>query len=599
MKDSGIKLTLGDIDDCAVKITSMWNRFNEQRQTALRIGQEVRQYIFATAIDSTSSANMEHKNRTHIPKLTELSDTLQSNYWDSIFGEAKFFVFKGETSEDKEKSDKITAWIRSKLEAKKFRQIEGRKLVADYVIYGNAFIGVDYIKELDKYNVETFKGATMKRISPLDIVFDAQAETFDKSPKIQRLMLHISTLAELIRKYPSANFNKGALDKILKSRQTGVSESWAERLHKENFNMDGFASWEDYFKQDYVEILIYRGDIYNNKTGEAQKRRIIWVADRLFELRNEENPAPIGKDGIHHVAWRIRPDNLWGMSPLDNLLGMQYRINKVENAKADALDLSVLPITILKGADSLDDLTQIMYKPGQVITLGIEEDIQFESPDVAVLQYASSHMAEYFALMENFAGAPPEERGIRTPGEKTAEEIRMLDTKGSKLFRDKARAFEIALEGALDEAKELTLLNFDGEDYVQTFDDIEGAEKLKLVSKENFKARGRFSAIGSKHWDIKNKRKSELSSLLATVFQDPKYRAHIDGWNVTQQIRDTWDLQDTNMFERFRGVKEDVELQAIAQAEMQQLAQETGQETAVAGEEFAGQGTADDSTIPE
>lgn len=49
----------------------------------------------------------------------------------------------------------------------------------------------------------------------------------------------------------------------------------------------------------------------------------------------------LGKTSIVHAGWRYRPDNLWAMGPLDNIVGMQYRIDHLENLKADAMDLAV------------------------------------------------------------------------------------------------------------------------------------------------------------------------------------------------------------------------------------------------------------------
>lgn len=573
MKEHGIKLTAEDIDQLALKISAMYNKFNEQRNTAMKLGQEVRNYIFATSVDTTTSSNIDTKNRTHIPKLTELADTLRSNYWEAIFGDKRFFIFEGSKELDRMKAKNIEAWLQTKFEMKKFRQIEGRKLIDDYVIYGNAFFEVDYIVERNSFKEETFKGVVIRRISPLDICFDVTASSFKKSPKIVRMRVHISDLEELPTKFPSAGFDIKAIKKLVKSRQVGHKDDWIDTLTENNLAMDGFANLSEYFNQDFVEILIFRGDIYNPKKGESERHRIIWVADRVHIIRNEKNPAPGDYDGMHHVAWRTRPDNLWGMGALDNLGGMQYRVNKIENKKADVLDLLAHPITIHKSNDSLQNIVTEIYKAGNTISIGVDDDISFESPDATILQHASTHIAEYFRLMENFAGAPPEERGIRTPGEKTAEEIRMIDSKTSKLFKDKTDIFEIGLETVLEEAFSLTLSNFDGEDFIEIFNDIEGKKTVEELSLLDIKAQGTFRAIGSKHWDRKNKRKAELQQILSVVLNSPKFASHLDGWNTLRLIEEDYQLENTGVFEKYRGIKEDVEIQAIAQAEMQQLGQ--------------------------
>ncbi len=575
--DSSIKLCLDDIDTVAVRIAGLYRDWNDQRTVALNLGQEVRSMVFATDINTTSSSNIDTKNRTHIPKLTELSDTLQSNYWDAIFGESKFFVFSGTTENDRIRAKKIEAWIRSKLETKKFRQKEGRALTADFVVYGNCFFEVDYIVELDDFNNEVYKGVIIRRVSPLDIVFDAKAPSFKDSAKIQTKRIHLADLAELSVKFPSLKFDKTLIAKIIKSRQTGYVEDWVETLHAENLSMDGYGDYEEYFKKDFVTVRVYRGDVYNPKTGKVQKHRIVWTIDDLHVILNMINPSPTGYDGLHHVGWRQRPDNLWGMGALDNLAGMQYRVNKVENLKSDILDLCAFPITVHKGGQTLDDLGGI-YRPGNLIELDIDEEITFESPNPIILQYGDAHIAQYFKLMEDFAGAPPESRGIRSPGEKTKAEVQMLDSKGAKIFRDKSKVFETALEEALLEAFELTLLNFDGEDYVDIFDDIQGKDMLQALALEDIKAHGTFIAMGSKHWDRKNKRKAELDSLIATVFSQPKYAPHVSGWEVMQTINSDYELEETGIVAQFKGIKEDVANQAVAQAESQQIAQETGEQ---------------------
>ena len=575
-KESGIKLTIEDVNEVATKIGEMYTTFNIQRSNALALGQEVRNHIFATDINTTTSDNLTTKNRTHIPKLTELSDTLQSNYWEAIFGEAKFFVFSGITEEDKLNADKLEGWIRAKLETKKFRQTTGRELIADFVIYGNAFMEVDFVVERNDSNNIVYKGIVIRRISPLDIVFDASAESFKVSPKIRKRRIHIADLAELPAKFPNANYNEKLINRIIKNREAGLREEWSDSLHDENLTMDGYASYSEYFKQDYVEVLTYRGDIFDPSTGKVQKHRIVEVVDRIHVIRNERNPSPTGMSGIHHVPWRTRPDNLWGMGALDNLAGMQYRVNKIENLKADVIDVIAHPIVIHKGGETIDDLSD-MYRPGEHLEIGDDEEIIFQSPDANILNYADSHMQTYFRLMEDFAGAPPEERGIRTPGEKTAAEVNMLDSNSSKLFRDKAHIFETGLESALIEARELTLSRFDGTDYVKIFDDVEGEEVLKQLSLQDLNSRGDFTAIGSKHWDIKNKRKTELNALLGQLLAAPTLSAHVNGWNVDKAIEEVYNLKDLNLFERYRGIKDEVEQQFIAEAEGQQLAQASGQ----------------------
>jgi hypothetical protein len=76
---------------------------------------------------------------------------------------------------------------------------------------------------------------------------------------------------------------------------------------------------------------------------------VITVVDRHKVVGKRPNPSYFGFPPIFHVAWRQRQDNLWGMSPLANLVGMQYRIDHIENFSADMMDAFGGPMVKIKG----------------------------------------------------------------------------------------------------------------------------------------------------------------------------------------------------------------------------------------------------------
>src|SRR3990167_6387461 len=227
---SGSLLTVADISQVAKRIAEMWDRYNVDRRVALKVGEEARQYIHAIDIDSTSAYILPHKNRTHQPKLTELSDVLQSQYYEASLSMPKFFKFLGERPEDFSNAANVEAWIRTKLEQKKFRETVGRQLIADYVTYGNAFASADYVIERDEAGNVVYRGPVVKRVSPLDIIFNPRAESFAKSPKIQRTLVHIADLAEFPSLFPNAGFDAGVIKKAVESRNHEVVNDWVEIL---------------------------------------------------------------------------------------------------------------------------------------------------------------------------------------------------------------------------------------------------------------------------------------------------------------------------------------------------------------------------------
>lgn len=581
---SGVMLTVTDIDTVATRIEEMWRNYNTERRAALALGEEARRFVFATDLDSTSAYILPHKNRTHQPKLTSISDTLQTQYYEASLSSPEFFRFEGATPEDRAKARKIEAWLRVKLEAKKFRETVGRQLLADFTNYGNCFASVEYVREFDDQRRLVYQGPVFKRISPLDIVFNPRAPSFKESPKLVRRLVHIADIVEFPDKYPTAGFDVSAIQKVKDARRESVNEDWVEVLKERGLAVDGYSSWDEYFKQDLVELIIYFGDVFDPDTGTVQRNRVVYVADRTFVIRNAPNNAPKGFDTLHHGGWRVRNDNLWCQGPLDNLVGMQYRIDHLENLKADIFDLIAHPVIIMIGEV---DEPESGYAPGAVYYGEPESKVEMLAPNTQALQ-ADTQIEIYHRKMEEFAGAPPESRGIRTPGEKTAFEVSKLDANATMMFVDKARNFELMLEGLLKEAFELMMINFDETDYVQIFNDVLGVEELKELAYEDVAARGEFRAVGARHWLLRNRKALELQQLQQTIVQAPQLAAHISGIELARTLERTLNIEDDKIVKEYEGIREQVTAQAIAQSMLQSLSEETGQQL----------GAEDDGTQP-
>ena len=444
---SGSVLSIEDINDVAVRIAEMWERFNTEKRNALTLNEEARRFVYATDIDSTSAQELTHKNRTHQPKLTQIADTLKSQYYEASLSMPKFFRFPPPQNITAPVALAMEKWIGVKLDQRKFRETTGRELVSDYVDYGNCFVGVDYVIERDNNDRIKYKGPAWKRISPLDIVFNPRT-SFIKSPKVEKMLVHVADISEFPDRFPNSGFKKGIIQKAINTRHPDGIDDWVEVIKNRGLNMDGYGGFDQYFKNDIAEILIYRGDVFNPKTGKSQRNRVVYVMDKVHVIRNEPSQAPSGFDGIHHAGWRLRPDNTWAQGPLDNLVGMQYRIDHLENLKADVFDIIAQPVTFGKGDDVQEPSEG--YRPGATYYGGVDSDVRVLVPDATALN-ADNQIANYHRMMEEFAGAPPESRGIRTPGEKTAFEVSKLDQNATMMFVDKARIFERMLETMLKE----------------------------------------------------------------------------------------------------------------------------------------------------
>src|SRR5690606_7291108 len=133
-------------------------------------------------------------------------------------------------------------------------------------------------------------------------------------------------------------------------------------------------------ESNYCEVLTFYGDIYDENTDTLLKNHVIKVVDRHKVFSKRVNPSHFGTAPIWHAGWRVRPDNLWAMGPLDNLVGMQYRIDHLENMKADVFDLIAYPPLAIRGY-----VDEFEWGPFEKIFLGDEGQIDVLSPDVQAL----------------------------------------------------------------------------------------------------------------------------------------------------------------------------------------------------------------------
>ena len=159
----------------------------------------------------------------------------------------------------------------------------------------------------------------------------------------------IGELKVLAQDHPEMGYITENLSKIEEIRKEAVNykrEDFAKAL---GYTVDGFGDLYTYYQSGLVEILEIEGDVHDVETGELLRDHVITVVDRTHVIRKQQNPSWIGKGYKQHVGWRLRPDNLYAMGPLDNLVGMQYRIDHLENLKADLMDLAAFPPLLIKG----------------------------------------------------------------------------------------------------------------------------------------------------------------------------------------------------------------------------------------------------------
>lgn len=566
-------------DSVATEISDKWRLWNQQRVGKLEEWKELRNYLFATDTRSTSNSSLPWKNSTTVPKLTQIRDNLHANYMATLFPQNKWmkWMASDKTSNAKIKRETIQAYMENKVQQSDF-EIVMSKLVLDYIDYGNCFATVDweanYTELENKEIIPGYIGPRVVRISPYDIVFNPVAADFKATPKIIRSVLSMGEARRMIEEDPNKEYMKKVFDRMIGVRNAiqGYSDS---DLHKnDGFVVDGFGSIREYYNSDYVEILTFYGDIYDKLTDTLMKNRIIKVVDRSYVLSDMANPSWLGKSPIYHVGWRERPDNLYAMGPLDNLVGLQYRMDHLENLRADVFDQIAFPVLKIKG-----DVEDFDFQPGTRIYLGDEGDVGYLSPDPTALN-ADNQIAVLENKMEQLAGAPREAMGIRTPGEKTAFEVSSLQNAASRIFQNKTQHFErIFVEPILNAMLEASRRNMDASDVIRVMDDELSVSIFQTITKEDITANGKIIPMGARHFAERAQRVQNLSQLWQLKAADPSVAAHLSGKEFARIMAE--ELGEKSLFASNISIYENYETQKVAQ-EVQLIADE---ENAIAVDE--------------
>ena len=565
-------------DILATEIANKWMEWNSYRSKWIEEKKELRNYLYATSTKTTSNAILPWSNTTTTPKLTQISDNLHANYMATLFPQNKWMKWEALDKESgtKLKRDIIQAYMDNKIRQSNFTSVAS-KLVQDYIIYGNCFATVEFEKtfrkKADGEQVLDYVGPRIVRISPYDIVFNPTASSFDKTPKIIK---SIMTLGE-VKKFMDDSGNtsyQAIFDKMIYARNA-VKGGDGDVSKGSAYTADGFTDIKNYYDSNYVEILTFYGDIYDYSNSMLLRDRIISVVDRAYILENVEQPAWSGKAPIFSAGWRERPDNLYAMGPLDNLVGMQYRIDHLENLKADVFDQIAYPITKIRG-----DVEDFDYAPGSRIYMGEEGDVAYLVPDATALN-ADFQIRALEDKMEEMAGAPRQAMGIRTPGEKTAFEVEQLQNSASRIFEHKAAHFErVFLEPALNAMLELSTRNLDMIDNIEIVDPNSGVSVFREIKKEDISGNGKIVPMGARHFAEKARRVQSLSTLWQLKSTDPTVAAHLSGKRFAQILAE--ELQEPDLFGENIAVKEQMETQMASQdreadaLEMMQIAAENG-----------------------
>jgi hypothetical protein len=564
-------------DQLAAEISDLWSSWDSGRVEAKRRWKEVIEYVFATSTRETTNKQNEWSHSTHIPKITQIYDNLIANYMYALFPNEDWLKFVGYDNDAvaAAKRLKIEGYMRTKHAQNDF-ELEIQKCLGDWLLHGNCFARVDYVvqKHVDLNNVPTvvYAGSKVSRISPYDIVFNPLAPSFYDSPKITRSLRSFGELARDLEEQPELKYDLVVFNKMREWRSQLRKYSVEEINKTVQLRFDGFSNPHDYVNSSYVELLEFHGDIYDIAEDKLYKNHLITVADRQWVLRKVPYYTADGQPPIFHCGWRPRPDNSWSMGPLDNLVGMQYLINHLENARADAMDQMIFPTRVLVG-DVEEEGIQDGRSGGRFIIASGEGSVDNLVPDTTILN-ADFQIQRKEDEMELYAGAPREAAGVRTPGEKTAFEVDSLATAASRMFNNKANYFnKMFVEKVVNSELETGIRNLDGTDTV-AMDNTYGAIDFATITKEDIYANGKLIPMGARHFARESQLVQNLQVFSTVLQQDPIMAQHFPTLKLAKVWEDLLGFQKFDLLTPFGRVQEEVQLQRLGQAATEDLAVE-------------------------
>ena len=565
-------LELFQRDDEAKFIASHWFSLNSNKREQIEKWKELRNYIFATDTRTTTNKKLPWKNSTTLPKLCQIRDNLHSNYISALFPNDEWLRWEAYTQDSAavKKAKAIEAYMSNKTREGKFRS-EISKATYDYIDYGNCFLTVDFeasFREDEKGNrIIDFIGPVARRISPLDIVFNPLANNFLDSYKIIRSVRTVGELKLMAEQEPDNKYLAAALEKrrLMKTGSYGIDNS----DKAEAYQVDGFGNFYDYLQSNSVELLEFWGDLHNAVTGELEKGVVITIIDRAFVISKRKIPSWLGHTPIYHAGWRSRPDNLWAMGPLENLVGMQYRIDHIENLKADAMDLAIHPPLKIVG-----EVEEFVYGPGAEIHIDSEGDVQELAKNAQWVIQANNEISFLTSLMEQYVGAPSEAMGIRTPGEKTAFEVQQLQNAAGRIFQEKVNNLEMeAIEPTLNAMLEVARRNLDVSDIVRVMDDDLGVQTFLTITKEDITASGKIRPIGARHFAAQAQLVQNLNGLFTTQIGQ-LVSPHLSTKQLSKLVEDVLGLSRYQLFQPNVAVFEQQETQRLANQATEDLQME-------------------------
>ena len=561
----------------ADEIINQWARYKLARVSWEGEMLEIRNYQYATSTNTTEVRSAGFNNSTTIPKLSQIAMNLKANYSSHLFGNPNWAQFEAFDSDAASMQSRkiVEAYVRTKLRRKDYEEVID-SCVDDWILTGMCFAQQRYVTEMGKdasgQTVALYQGPVLERIAPQDIAFDVTARDFKSAIKIIRKVYSLGDIARLVESDAHSAFTPELLEELRQTKMmvkaSGVIQApegvnWKDEL----LTKDGFGNMLDYANGDVVEVHEFYGDMYSMETGEFLQNYKITIIDRRKVIEKKPISSSNGSQLIYGTTWEPRPDNLIGMSPLARLVGMQYKLDKLENMRADIFDRIAFPDVVEVGD------VEFYGTRGQIGGRYVVDEngsVNYLRPDATILN-ADFQIERVMATMEEMAGSPRNSTGFRTPGEKTKFEVQVLDNGGNRIFRDKTKRFETGfIEDILNDMVMLGRDNLGETDLVSTAGTEFGIEEFISIKAEDLNVSGKLRARGSTLFAEKANALQNLVTLFSNPAMIQLIGVHVSRIKLAEALEELGDFTKFGIITNNIGIQEDQ-----ASAKLQNQAQQS------------------------
>ena len=569
VRDIKVLLEPSGEDAALIKeLTQLFDNYETARGVWDEEVDEITSFVFATDTKETTNSKLPFHNTTTIPKLAHIRNNLVVAYTSQLIPNSQWIQFAAndEADDSADVRQAVEGYVRSKSAASEL-ELTVNRLVQDWVDTGVAAAQTRYVNRKVRNGLgamnSTYSGPDSTRLDPRCVFWDATASNIRDANKVVRQVMSLGDLKQEVAD------DTGLLteEQFQEIRETysllnsGGTGSAANQM-KSNFAKAGFGEMEQYYSSNQVELLTFYGTFYDTESDVLYQNYKITIANRKVVLAKEPSSKWAAEGGLHISIYETRRNCLIPISPLARVVGLQYKIDKLENLRADVFDRIANPPIVEIGDVTF---TGTRGAPGSRYRVTEGGDVKELTSSTPVLS-ADMQINNALSMMDDLTGNPREALGTRTPGEKTKFEVQILDQGQNRMFRYNLRKFEIEmLNPILNDYLGLGRLYMDASDIIEIYgnDNIKISEFVN-VTKASLGSGGRIRALGASIFS----EKANILQTLMTMLNGPVGQLlspHVSRAKLYRAIERLGDLEGFDLFLQNIGVQEDMQTKTLAE----------------------------------